>query len=193
MGWFPPTLRFRRLFLVPKEEPQPEPVEPIPPKVDKTVISPIEILTSAAKKSLLLSALSPVPILKNPETEITVQSRVAGSSKEERPAPEPPIVQITPSFKPPTIDEQPSSSRGPEVTTLDAAERTRLELVKDYLSRVAIAQAIAKQMLTREIREQAVTAPTMESILEARWSLLSRAQLQQQLLQQSSAIQVSVS
>jgi hypothetical protein len=33
----------------------------------------------------------------------------------------------------------------PEVT-LDAAERSRLEFVKDYLSRFALAQVIAKQM-----------------------------------------------
>jgi hypothetical protein len=57
---------------------------------------------------------------------------------------------------------------------------------------VALAQAIAKQMLARESATSkvseppAVSAPTMESILEARWSLLNAAQqqLQQQQLQQ---------
>ena len=155
--------------------------------------SSVETLSPAAKKSLLMSALSSsslsapkVPLLKNPETEIILQGpSIFG--KEERPAPEPPIVQITQSFKPPSAAEESPSASTP---SLDAAERSRLELVKDYLSRVALAQAIAKQMMSREIREQptAPAAPTMESILEARWSLLSRAQLQQQLLQQQSSL-----
>ena len=97
-----------------------------------------------------------------------------------------PIVQISASSSSKPSEEAESKNSGPSE---DSFERSRIEFVKDYLSRFALAQAIAKQMLSREVQEQP-PAPTMESILEARWSLLSRAQLQQQLLNQAPLIQV---
>ncbi len=192
------------LFLDPKTEAENKNEEK-KPNLD-IPISAEPVLSPQARKSILLSALTPAKTLKKSPAKASssktdsfepVKDRHVKDSYE--PTKDRQVVEQSQVLNKaaPTqekVDDPEVSSSSSEVH-LDPMERSRLEFVKDYLSRVALAQVIAKQMFSRDMPEQQQPqmlqpspVATMESILEARWSLLSRAQLQQQqqqaLLQQ---------
>ena len=143
---------------------------------------------TSSPKSILLKALTPSTHLSSPQQQQSTFKSPGPAVKDfklNRTEREPELPKPTPSTSSSTL--QPAEPETTPDVTLDPSEIKRIEFVKDYLSRVALAQAIAKQMLARESAASNVSepaTPTMESILEARWSLLNCAQLQQQQIRQ---------